>query len=70
MTLLPSFAILPSMPRKKEYARLGPGEMSLFVHCWSRALHKRLKSAAARKGLTMRSAFTEAVEKWLKENKG
>lgn len=55
---------------KKVYARLKPGEMTLFVHPWSRALHKRLKSAAALKGLTMRAAFTGAVEKWLKENKG
>jgi len=55
------------MPRKKEYARLKPGEMTLFVHGWPRELQKRLRTAAAKAGRSMKAIVTEAVEKWLKE---
>ncbi len=58
------------MPRDKKYSRLKPGEMTLFVHGWSKALNKRFKVMKAKIGGTSKSVITEAVERWLKENKG
>ncbi len=45
-------------------------QMRLFVERWPRDLHRRVKSQAALRGLTVRQAYVDAATAWVKNGKG